>query len=175
MYLVLFHSPRFISLTFVSCLCLPLPFAAPLVTLPSMPRLSIVVQTVTMHELTFTMAPQLVAPKLLASRFAVQLVITHNTFCTSTKTDCIEPASSKFLNNVVAQEETFLEIPKAKVQQASLADFLEGSLEHLELQVLIFDRTRCGSLCGVRGMLAPENCKPCCGPATSFQQAHRCP
>ena len=112
-YLVLFRSPRFISLTFVSCLCLPLPFAAPLVTLPSMPRLSIAVQTVTMHELTFTMAPKLVAPKLLASRFAVQIVITHNTFCTSTKTDCIESASSTFLNNVVAQEETFLEIPKS--------------------------------------------------------------
>ena len=97
----------------VSCLCLPLPFSAPLVTLPSMPRLSIAVQTVTMHELTFTMAPRLVAPKLLASRFAVQIVITHNTFCTSTKTDCIESASSTFLNNVVAQEETFLEIPKS--------------------------------------------------------------
>ena len=96
----------------VSCLCLPLPCSAPLVTLPSMPRLSIAVQTVTMHELTFTMAPKLVAPKLLASRFAVQIVITHNTFCTSTKTDCIESASSTFLNNVVAQEETFLEIPK---------------------------------------------------------------
>ena len=59
------------------------------------------------------MAPKLVARKLLASRFAVQIVITHNTFCTNTKSDCIESASSKVLNNV-AQEETFLEVAKSK-------------------------------------------------------------
>ena len=53
------------------------------------------------------MALKLVAPKLLASSFAVQIVITHNTFCTSTKTDCIESASRKVLHNV-AQEATFL-------------------------------------------------------------------
>ena len=49
----------------VSCLCLPLPFSAPLVTLPSMPRLSIAVQTVTTHELTFAPAQRTMAPKLV--------------------------------------------------------------------------------------------------------------